>query len=684
MAELVEVLQIDGSSAVRTLKDLKDEVKNLKKELDNCVVGSDEFNQTLDELTDAQTELKNATKTSTEALEGSYDALVKKMGELKKEWRATADVAQRANLGEEISSINDQLKEMDASIGNYQRNVGNYRGSLEGMTVNIGNFNEMTRALAGSFDMVEGGLKSMGIESEQANKMLEKMKGLMVMTNGLNSVKEGVTAFNNLKTSITLAVSAQNGLNAAMSANPIGAVAAIAAVLVTGLVALVSWLDKAADSAESLKEMNEELTESFKKQNDEMNYNLELMKIRGSSTMEQYKYQLDNLVAMADEAHRVYQRMREKAKESNWLGFGGDISKEEQERIDKAFEEWNNLQKQIVLVKERIAAEEKRIEEQKAAAERKVAEERNRLAQQNKKQKEDQAKRDADAAAQTLEDIKAAHEALLKELEEYYMTEYEIKVRRARETAEEQVKVAKAAFENGLITKEQFQKTVFDIWTVFEDESTKLWEEAERAKQAAIKSTTEVVKTETKEQKNAVEEVTWATMDFKQRMTSVAGLVSTAFGQTSQLLNTLASTQDKTSKEGFEKYKKLAVGAATMSMLQGIIAAWTSAMQLPPPISFITGGIMSAATATLGGIQISEIKKQRFEGSGTSNSSSSTASSIPNVNTAALLGTPVNYTSEIADAKTEENMVDTRVYVVESDITNTTNKVKVTEEESTF
>lgn len=680
MAESVEILNIDGSNAAKTLKELKDEVKNLRKELDDCVIGSDEFNETLDELTKSQTELKNATKTSNEALEGSYDALVKKMGELKKVWRATADEAERASLGEQITEINDQLKEMDASIGNYQRNVGNYRGSLEGMTVNIGNFNEMTRAMVGSLDLVEGGLKTMGVESENATKMLDQMKGLMIMTEGLNSVKEGITVFNSIKNSISLVTIAQDGLNTAMSANPIGAVAAVAATLAAGLGILVSWLKKSADNTDTLKEANEKLTESFEKQNTALEFNIELMKIRGASNLEVYKTQLDALLIQEDEAYKLYQRLREKAKETNIFGFGGDISKEEQAEIDAAFKQWEELLNQKNLLTEKIAAEEKRIEKEKEEAERKRAEEAARRWAEKQRQQQATAKAEKDAEKQTLEEIRAAYAAQHKWLEEYYMSEYEIKVRRARETAEEQVKVAKSAYEKGLITKTEYEKELFDIWSVYEDTSTKLWTEAELAKQSAVKETTEVVQTESEEQVEAVEEVTWATMKSAQRIQSVTGLVSTAFGQTSQLLNTLANTQDKTTKEGFEQYKKLAIGAAVMSMLQGIIGAWTSAMSLPAPISFITGGIMSAFTATLGGIQIDQIKKQRFDGS----SSSSGTNSLPTVNTSALLSSPVNYTSEVKDAQYEEQMSDTRVYVVESDITDTVNKVKVVEDECTY
>jgi hypothetical protein len=170
-------------------------------------------------------------------------------------------------------------------------------------------------------------------------------------------------------------------------------------------------------------------------------------------------------------------------------------------------------------------------------------------------------------------------------------------------------------------------------------------------------------------------------MEASEKYQAMAGLAGTAFGQTAQLLNTLSQQQDKTTKEGFEASKKMSIAAATMSMLQGIISSWTSAMSLPGPISFITGGLMTAFTTSLGIAQINSIKKQTFEGGGSG--ASSTTPSIPNINTAAIISSPINYTTEVKGAQSEEE-IPQRVYVVESDITNTQNKVKTVEDESTY
>lgn len=62
----------------------------------------------------------------------SYNSMVAAMGRLKQEWRATGDAAKRAELGKEINNINNRLKEMDASVGQFGRNVGDYANQVKG------------------------------------------------------------------------------------------------------------------------------------------------------------------------------------------------------------------------------------------------------------------------------------------------------------------------------------------------------------------------------------------------------------------------------------------------------------------------------------------------------------------------------------------------------------------------
>lgn len=679
----VEILKIDGSESTRTLKELKEEVKSLRAQLDGCKVGSLEFTQTLDKLTMAQQEVKDATKGTNDALEGSYDALVQKMSELKKIWRATNDEVTRQDIGEQIAKINNDLKEMDASIGNYQRNVGNYSSAFEGVTMKIQGFNNGARSIIGTFDLVEGGLKAIGVESEAVNGMMDKMQGLMIMTNGLNSVKEGIGVFTTLKTSLTVATGAQWSLNAAMSANPIGAVVAVVAALVAGLTALVGWMNTANDSSESLEKQNDRLTESFAKQNDELDYNIRLMKAKGATELEALKYEYTEKKRIADEAYAEYKKMYNEAKGTErWLGLANPISDDEQSQLDAAYQRYLDLHKEYTnavkdynvevtrsnhqMEQDEIERSNRNRERWKADADKRIEEERRAIAEINK----------------------LYHEQA-KERSEYWLNDLQLQLKRAEEWAEEEKAVVRKQYANKLITEEEYLNQIFEIDRIFADKKRKIYEEAELASIEYFEDgTAAFVEAEQKKQEaldetaNKVDKVTWKSMEMGEKLNAAAGLAGTAFGQTAQLLNTLANTQDKTSQEGFDKYKKLAYGAAVMSMLQGIISSWTSAMSLPAPISFITGGVMTAATAALGAIQIDQIKKQTFNGGG--GSTSSATASVPQINTAALLSSPVNYTTTVEGAKAQEDMVDTRVYVVESDITDTVNRVKVAEDESTF
>lgn len=129
-----KVLTIDTGNAISNLKDFKARIEELKGALLGLESGTEEYNAVAKELRNSQqklTEVMDVAKGKAEGVEGSYDNLVAKMRQLKQEWRATADEATRTNLGAQILDINNQLKELDASTGNFQRNVGDYANAFE-------------------------------------------------------------------------------------------------------------------------------------------------------------------------------------------------------------------------------------------------------------------------------------------------------------------------------------------------------------------------------------------------------------------------------------------------------------------------------------------------------------------------------------------------------------------------
>lgn len=688
MAERVEIIEIETGQSAKTLKELKDEIKDLRKQLDGCEIGSDNFTKTLNDLTDAQTELKKATKSSNDALEGSYDSLVQKMGDLKKAWRATADEAERADLGSQIAEINSQLKDMDAEIGNYQRNVGNYGSAFDGVTMKIEGgvarfekFNNASRAVIGSFDLVEGGLKAIGVESEEVNGLMDKMQGAMMLTNGLNSVKEGVQAFNALRTSVNVATTAQLALNAAQSANPIGAVVMAVTALIAGLTALIAITSRNKEEEEQLKLAYEATNAAIDDRISKQSFEIELMKARGAAVGDVLQQELEYAKLNAQTTKdRIAQLEKQRAK----LGWFTGKQKEELDRqigeLKETLKEQevavDNANKAIILNDERTKTEQKN--KAKELADKQIDEARRSKEERLKQEQEYQ------------NSLKSKYAELQNDLETYRYTAGEKEAVQLQNQYSERLKLLKEYHKAGLISEEQYLQDKQKLREWYDTKSLEILQKIN--KETGIEAVVTIQKqsdatVKSLEDTNDKVVTLGDTIKSKigeekfNKVTASVGLLGTALGQTSQMLTTLANNQDKTTKSGFEKSKKLSIAAATMSMLQGIISAWTSAMSLPAPLSFITGGAMSAFTASMGAIQINQIKKQKFEGG--SSDGDSTAN-IPAINTASLLSTPINYTTEVKGASAMEDATDTRVYVVESDITDTVNKVRTTESESTF
>ena len=162
--------------------------------------------------------------------------------------------------------------------------------------------------------------------------------------------------------------------------------------------------------------------------------------------------------------------------------------------------------------------------------------------------------------------------------------------------------------------------------------------------------------------------------------TAYAQIAAISLSAVAQLMNGLAAEQDTSTKEGFEQQKKYQIAGATMSMLSGIASAWASSMEFGPIAGPILGSILSAFMLATGIMQINKIKATEFNNGG----STSSASASPNTSAVNSVIAPVQYTKDVQGASIEGAIKDSRVFVVESDITNTQNKVSVTENEAKY
>ena len=116
----------------------------------------------------------------------------------------------------------------------------------------------------------------------------------------------------------------------------------------------------------------------------------------------------------------------------------------------------------------------------------------------------------------------------------------------------------------------------------------------------------------------------------EQEIASIGQTISATIDAVANLTSALASGYDeeaKTSKDAFEKRKKLQIATAVMSAASGVIQILTQPSVLPSPFDWIAKGFNVAALIAATIININKIKKTEFEAP--SSSSSSTAAPAP-------------------------------------------------------
>lgn len=283
--EIKKVITVDVSDSLDNLDELRDKVvsagysfsslKSAKNYIDRLRASlidldetSEEYEERVEEIDKVQDKLNKAMKATGDKAkdaEGSYNALSKKMSELKKAFKETNDEAERDKLAKQIVGINDQLKEMDASIGNYQRNVGNYEGAF---TKGLAGISEKVQALGNPLAIAKNGVLALG---KALKSLIANPVGAIIMTivAALKALKKGFddseTASNSLKKAFSAFQPVINAINNAFT----GFAKLVGNIAEKTIPALVNGLQKAGDWMMTLLNkigiVSDEKLESFRK-----------------------------------------------------------------------------------------------------------------------------------------------------------------------------------------------------------------------------------------------------------------------------------------------------------------------------------------------------------------------------------------------------------------------------------
>lgn len=349
--------------------------------------------------------------------------------------------AQLREAQADVAAMSDKFGETSKEAANAARRAAELKdriGDAKALTDAFSpdkKFNAFAGALqgvVGGFTAVQGAMGLVGSESKDVEKLLLKVNSAMALSQGLNAVTESIDNFKNLGTVlrgipiIQKAITAAQWLwNAAMAANPIGAIVAAVAALIAGVVALTKYLidnsnankTMAKEIEKSTKALNEQ-SKAYQKNSDELQrqqgYTLELAKAKGATTKEIRALEtklMDEKIAHLQNARQIAVNTFETEKNTlakyKAAGATDEVITKQRELTQKALEEANkvtaDLNKSLIdqvelqrkhnvqVAQEKTDAAKKDEEEQKKANQ-KAKEERKKnneeIIQENKKQNE--------------------------------------------------------------------------------------------------------------------------------------------------------------------------------------------------------------------------------------------------------------------------------------------------------
>ena len=237
----------------------------------------------------------------------------------------TSDLSGLNQVDESVKSLKTQLKEAQANVAALSEKFGatsqqaiDAAKSAAVLKDKIGDAKTLTDAfnpdakfkslvgsltgVAGGFSAVTGAMGILGGKSKDVEQAIAKVNQAMALASGVQALGESIDSFKQLAAVIRsttifqrVATAAQWLWNAAMSANPIGAVVVAITALIAAGYLLVRMFQESNETLEvseeatkkntkAVEEQTKKLEESRKKKEELQDYELRLMKAQGKSS----------------------------------------------------------------------------------------------------------------------------------------------------------------------------------------------------------------------------------------------------------------------------------------------------------------------------------------------------------------------------------------------------------------
>lgn len=655
----VDVLQIDTGKSQQSVAGLRNEIKSLKDQLVGLDEGTKEYNDTLLELGDKMHQLKE---------------------------------------------INEQVRQTTTDFGDRLSNV---RGTITGMT--------------GAFQTVLGSLSLMGVNIGDDVKMLKLLQSAMSITQGVAAIDSGVKAFKALSISIKASTKAMSGLKKALLASGVGALVVAVGLLIANMDKLVSLFTGATDESEKFAKANERLQRSLESLNTQTELEVAMMEQDGATKTAVAQKRLEAARAALAEADATVDLIRAKGElnkaEMEELQKAMDVAKQRADIVTKALQDVFLAERQADIDRRKAAEEaaKKRLEAQRAAAQKEAEQRKADIAKIA--QIESEAKYGTMGSEEgELAKLEANYKDQLALYEKYgqdtaTLTEYyekqkaEIIAKYSAERAEAKRAEAEAARDQAELQAEtEYQmrraeliianeanvdEQLLQLDMDFRDRREELLRQRyEEGLLTTEDFNNQLAQLEVEaanlqiEQEERVTEKTKEQLEKRQKIQEAhAKAMSSIVGSVTSILGTIGSTLE----EGSEEWKAVMTAEAIISTIKGGIDAYMGMIQsIPGPAGIAAGALAAAATVAAGMAEIAKIQNTEISTSSSPTSNNGTALASVNQGAVSVLSTQVTNTRSVATEDDIANLPDTRVYVLESDITDSQRRVRTTVENSTY
>ena len=584
-------------------------------------------------------------KESMAGLNKENNAATTSVKQLRQELKAQKDAMLSAEEG--TKEYNDALQKSANIQHTLKEQMEEVNASAMDFGQIAGNVVKATGGIVAGFQAAKATMNLFGVENEAVLQSLEKMQNLMAITQAIPALDDGVKAFKRLGLAIKAAAASMNGLKAALVSTGIGAL-----VVAVGLLA-ANW-DKVTDAMRKWGIISEDTEAKIKKQQKALeDWRKALDKARG----ELYNQETaDKVSKMNEKAKKTYdeltksitnlelqQKVVEADRQVEWRENGN--------RTDRAIElteQFNNLTNQIHKLHQ---AQKALLEDENSYKELPKTISK---AVDDSKQKVSELELVMWETIQKLTPTSLQNELLAKFGGSGVVIPVKLEI---DETEEENT-----SFEDAF--RQKIQGTVDSLRQAFGISEEEQYQQEINALEVAL-NTKLIKEEEYLKLRDALNK------EQTQREIQRYSIAASGIGQ-------IFTNLGEFMEEGSKEQKAMQIMGATINMLGGITAAIAGAFTTHTgPWDIALAAIQATAIATSGAATIAQMAR-------TNKNNASNASARLNTAAIASIQAPVQYTQDIQGASIEGAIKDTRVYVVESDISNTQNKVDVTESEARF